>query len=386
MFKFEELRAAHLEITSNCQASCPMCARNINGGIPNPHLTIASWSFQDYRRIFNEDVLKQMEFIRFSGNYGDPLLNDDLLDMIEYTSTVNPNINIRIHTNGGARKTEWWASLAKAMPKVHDVYFGIDGLEDTHHLHRIGTKYETVMRNAKTFIDAGGNAVWIFLLFKHNEHQEKEVEKRAQELGFTRFVARKSLRFYNTLRFEVLNKDGKLSHYLEPSSQDNMKYVDREFTENYKEYVKEANIVCPVLENKEIYIDAWQRVFPCCFLGIGAKFPVWNKLPDSNHGHVDFIDMYDEMTSQKVSFTNRVEKNDGNNLKVRSLKDVLNGFEWSSINWHKEYWSGDNKMQICARTCGENVPVSKPNDQYYKREILKSVNEEYDSDDKTRKF
>ena len=117
-----------------------MCARNIHGGVVNPHLKITSWTFEDYRRIFTEDVLKQMEFIRFSGNYGDPMMNDDLIDMIEYTTWANPNIVIRIHTNGGARKPEWWARLAKAMPEVHDIYFALDGLEDTHHLHRIGTK------------------------------------------------------------------------------------------------------------------------------------------------------------------------------------------------------------------------------------------------------
>jgi hypothetical protein len=57
----------------------------------------------------------------------------------------------------------------------------------------------------------------------------------------------------------------------------------------------------------------------------------------------------------------------------------LDGYEWQSIDWHKEYW-GEEKLKVCARTCGENVPVSKPNEQYYKVSILKSVNEEYDSD------
>ena len=33
MFKFNQLRDIHLEITNACQASCPMCPRNINSGI-----------------------------------------------------------------------------------------------------------------------------------------------------------------------------------------------------------------------------------------------------------------------------------------------------------------------------------------------------------------
>lgn len=379
MFRFEELRAAHLEITSNCQAACPMCARNINGEVVNPDLPIISWNFEDYRRILNEDVLKQMEFLRFSGNYGDPMMNDDLIDMIEYTTTINPKINIRIHTNGGARKPEWWARLAEVMPPVHDIYFALDGLEDTHHLHRIGTKYETVIRNAKSFIEAGGNAVWVFLSFKHNEHQEQECEKIARELGFTRFIARKTLRFFNTNKFKVSDKEGNITHYLEPSSDDeDMKYIDLKFTETYNDYVNKCNINCPVLQNKEIYIDAWQRLFPCCYIGVGSKFPVY-KLPNNDDKDSRFINAIKRIEKQKIEFVERIEQNYGNNLKVRSLRDALNGYEWQSINWQKEYW-GDNKLQVCAKTCGDGVPISKPNEQYYKVEILKSVNEDYDND------
>lgn len=378
MFKFEELRAAHLEITSNCQAACPMCARNINGGIVNPDLPIISWRFEDYRRILNEDVLKQMEFLRFSGNYGDPMMNDDLIDMIEYTSIVNPKINVRIHTNGGARKEEWWKKLATVMPKVHDVYFAIDGLEDTHHLHRIGTKYETVIRNAKSFIEAGGNAVWVFLSFKHNEHQEQDCEKIAKELGFTKFVARKTLRFFNTKSLKVIDKDSNITHYIEPSSDEDMKYLDFEFSERYNEYTKCADVVCPVLQNKEVYIDAWQKLFPCCYIGVGSKFPV-KKLPNINFEDFRFVNMLKEIDSEKLKFVERIEKNYGNDLRFKSLKDAIDGYEWQSIDWKKEYW-GENKLKVCAKTCGENIPISKPNEQYYKVEILKSVNEEYDSD------
>jgi MoaA/NifB/PqqE/SkfB family radical SAM enzyme len=387
MFKFEQLRSAHIEITSNCQASCPMCARNIHGGIVNPHLTIVSWKFEDYRRIFKEDVLKQMEFIRFSGNYGDPMLNDDLIDMVEYTTWANPNINLRIHTNGGARKPEWWSRLAKVMPEVHDIYFALDGLEDTHHLHRIGTRYETVIRNAKSFIDAGGNAVWIFLLFKHNQHQAEEVEKRARELGFARFVARKSLRFDSSTKFKVFDKDRNITHYLEPADDHGLKFKDIEYSKNYEKSLNDVIINCPVLQNKEIYIDAWQRVYPCCFLGIGAEFPVWNEVDKPMEEAKDIVLKHKKTTDQKIYYNKRVTDSRANDASVYSLEQILNGETWSSINWHKEYW-GENKMLICAETCGEapGFDLAKPNDQYYKRELLKSVNEKYDSDDKTRNF
>ena len=41
MYKYEDIKEVHLEVTQRCQAACPMCDRNMNGGDDNPHLTDA---------------------------------------------------------------------------------------------------------------------------------------------------------------------------------------------------------------------------------------------------------------------------------------------------------------------------------------------------------
>ena len=171
MFKFSELRQIHLEISNNCQASCPMCSRNIHGGLENPLIKISNWSLDQFKTSINNDVLLQIQGLYFCGNFGDPLLNNDLIDMIEYTVSVNPNIDIRIHTNGSLRSKDWWRKLALVMPKNHSVIFAIDGLSQTHSLYRIGTDYHQILRNATSFIQAGGIAEWAFIRFKHNEHE-----------------------------------------------------------------------------------------------------------------------------------------------------------------------------------------------------------------------
>ena len=40
MYKFEDIRDVHLEITSKCQAKCPTCPRRINGGPMNPFIKL----------------------------------------------------------------------------------------------------------------------------------------------------------------------------------------------------------------------------------------------------------------------------------------------------------------------------------------------------------
>ena len=77
MFKFNELQSIHLEISTRCQASCPMCSRNYHGGLSNPLLKEADWNILDFKSIIGP-VIDQLTNINFCGNFGDPLLNVDL--------------------------------------------------------------------------------------------------------------------------------------------------------------------------------------------------------------------------------------------------------------------------------------------------------------------
>ena len=145
MFRFTELKQIQIEITNRCQASCPMCSRNIHGGIENPNLQLSDWTYDDFVKIFNADVLNQIEKVTFCGDFGDPIINNDLMRMCEYLKDTN--IFVTINTNGSARKPEFWSKLATVLPKNHTVEFALDGLEDTHSLHRIGTDSNTILSN-----------------------------------------------------------------------------------------------------------------------------------------------------------------------------------------------------------------------------------------------
>ena len=111
MFKFNALESIHLEITSRCQAKCPMCSRNYRGGIDNPNLKLSDWTIDDFKNIITLDVLNQINSIYYCGNFGDPIINDNLLEMCRYIKNFSPNCGVRIHTNGGARKNDWWKEL-----------------------------------------------------------------------------------------------------------------------------------------------------------------------------------------------------------------------------------------------------------------------------------
>jgi MoaA/NifB/PqqE/SkfB family radical SAM enzyme len=352
MFKFNQLENVHLEITNNCQASCPMCNRNINGGLENPLIKIRNWSLEEYKTIMNVELLQQIKGFYFCGTFGDPLLNNDLLEMCEYTRDTNPEIHVQVHTNGSLRNVEWWAKLASALPKNHRVVFALDGLIDTHHLYRIGTSYETVIKNALAFMAAGGIAEWAFIQFKHNEHQTELARTEANRLGFKYFTVKNSSRFLLEPRSKAVDKNGDLMHYIEPASFTPIKFIDKSVIQNYKKILHDAKIECKVLETKEVYIDAYGDLYACC----------WHANTPYTYISQDAVT---EVREKMLEQHNKMVEQLGEvNTLRRSIKDIINSDAYQNI-W-TDMWNVDKNI-VCARSCGNHpeVEISKCTDQFF---------------------
>lgn len=365
MFKFDELKSIHLEITNRCQASCPMCPRKYHGGIENKNLKLSDWTYEDFIKIFSSELFCQLETLYFCGNFGDPILNDDLIKMCRYIKQNANHITVRIHTNGGARSEKWWRDLKNSLPDNHVVIFGIDGLEDTHAIYRIGTTYENVIRNACTFINEGGIAEWVFIKFKHNEHQVDEAERRSQNLGFNRFTVKNTTRFIEDQKYNVVDKEGKTLYYLEPPTENKVVLVSKNTVLNYKQILENSEIDCYVHKTKEIYIDAYRHIFPCCYI---ASAPynyrpkiLTTQIDESIHQfNNDTVDQYNDL----IKSFGGIDNLDATRYTV---KEIINNDIWQEI-WNR-YWS-QKKLYTCARVCGKTKEnFSKPKDQFIKRVI-----------------
>lgn len=344
MFKFNELNGIHLEISNNCQAKCPMCVRT-----DNPLIKIQNWTIDDFKEIINVDVINQVKYIYMSGNFGDPVMNNDLVKMCEHYSNYASEQVLNIHTNGSLRTEKWWSELVSALPKNHKVVFAIDGLEDTNHLYRIDTNYNKIIKNASAFIKSGGHAEWAFIRFKHNEHQVEDAKKLAIELGFKNFIHKSSTRFVLEPKIKV--KD----YYIEPPTIDAKEFITKDVIDNI-DSVLENPIRCTVQEQKEIFIDSYKAMYPCCWI---ASLP-YSYIQDDYSKNARF-----RMLSEVNEIVREFGGKDFFNLKKRPIEHVLNSDEYQTL-W-KKYWEM-KKLLVCARTCGENK-FSKPTEQYI--EVIK---------------
>ena len=106
----------------------------------------------------------------------------------------NEKLKLSVITNGSVRSVDWWRQLAKVTTSVR---FGIDGLSDTHKIYRQNANWSMIIRNAKAFIEAGGYAIWDYLVFGHNEHQIEEARSLSEKLGFKEFIVKKTGRFFS---------------------------------------------------------------------------------------------------------------------------------------------------------------------------------------------
>lgn len=361
MFNFSQLKQLHLEITNNCQASCPMCTRNIHGGLENPLVKIQNWSLEEFKIIVNERTLAQIEGLYFCGNFGDPILNNDLIDMCEYVKNQSPKQHLRVHTNGSARSTAWWAKLAKAMPAHHRVVFALDGLSDTHSVYRIGTNFETILKNAQSFINEGGIAEWCFIKFKHNEHQVEDAKKLAATLGFKHFTVKNSSRFILEPKYAVFDNKGNTIYHIEPPTEHKMTFINKKTVDSYKQIVNDSTIECHSEKSKEVYIDAFRNVFPCCWIAM-TPYNYIEKNDYASNIRYEILNQYHALVESLGGIESL-------NAITNTIEDIIDSKEYQTV-WN-EYWDA-KKLITCARTCGrmpENN-ISKPADQFVEMSSL----------------
>lgn len=286
MYNLTQVKDVHLELTSKCQARCPMCPRRINGGPLNPLFTPTEIDLPTFQNWFPESFIKQLDSLFMCGNLGDPIIAQDCLDIFRYLRGVNPYIRLSMHTNGSARSEQWWWALAQTGVKVT---FGIDGLNDTHALYRIGTDYTKILHNAEEFIKAGGHAEWHMLVFKHNEHQIEECRAISERMGFKQFTPKHTSRFKDD-KYHVLDDSGKTINILYPSDR-STKLTSQVLS------VVPAEIQCKAQKYSQLYISADGTISPCCWLDFSWQLPNQSNRIE----YMDVIGVFPNLHNQTIA-------------------------------------------------------------------------------------
>lgn len=259
------------EISSNCNAQCPGCARNliipsddpnVNTDITNiqiiTHPDIPKNVYLDlevFKSIFSARVKQKLECIEFIGSIDDPLTHPYFLEMLEFITEHVNHVRIIIHSNASLRTPEYFFKMANILKKArsHKFAFSIDGLEDTNHLYRRNTNWNKIIENARAFISAGGNASWQYLIFPWNKHQVDDAKLFASELGFSEFRARNDRSLNNHTFKEIATSNSSITTY------ENTKL-------KFDHIAANSEIDCVMRPRRMYFINYEGNVWPCCFL------------------------------------------------------------------------------------------------------------------------
>ena len=141
MIEYSDIRHVELELSSHCNARCPLCPRNLFGYTYNTGYTARNITLREVKSILPKNFLTQLDGITFEGNFGDPMMNPELLEIIKYL-----NRPIKIFTNASLQTKLFWQTLAKLNVEV---YFALDGLSDTHSIYRQNTNFEKIITNLR---------------------------------------------------------------------------------------------------------------------------------------------------------------------------------------------------------------------------------------------
>jgi sulfatase maturation enzyme AslB (radical SAM superfamily) len=298
-----------------------------NSGYPDTELY-----FSDIVHVFKNPLLQQLAQnpvygANFNGNLGDFAVSRDGVEIANYFASAGVKVNI--NTNGSSRSPSWWAKLAH--PNIQ-IGFALDGLADTHALYRQDTDWHKIIENATAFIQAGGRAIWRFVPFDHNRHQEQECRRLAKELGFAGFENIYDGRDAGP----VYTRSGEFSHWLGPAGnpppikdmlQSHVTWFDSK-TIKLKKDTTELNLRCRHKVDREIYLAADGTVYPCCYLGF---YPT-----QMNHaGNSQIKEIVQD-----------------NNALEHDLEHCLEWFDQVEQSWAKESIAA-GRLYSCVNSCNQ---------------------------------
>jgi len=337
VYNFNSIKTVQLELSSRCNASCPQCARNYDGGITVSGLQLQSWNIEQIKKVFTNEFVKQLDLVYLCGSYGDPLICKDFIPIVKYFRTVNPDLRIGAHTNGSLRNKKFFTEIAGLIDFLG---FGIDGLEDTNHLYRRNCIWNKVIENAQAYISAGGHAEWDFCVFKHNQHQVNDAKQLSQDLGFKKFNVKKTVRFFTYAHqlvdyIDVRDNNGNIEYKLEQPT--NEAYVNRAYKDlvqtDLDDYIQNTCIKCNAERIQEVYIGADGYVFPCGWL----------------HDRLYQTTIVGTNDNKKIK--EKLKQLPSNCFK-HPLSEIVDGawFEYIKQSWHNQ-----DRLDRCAMMCGTGI-------------------------------
>lgn len=175
-----------IEPTTSCNLRCPECPSGLRQFTRPTGMLEPAFFKQTIDSIYKELIYLTFYF------QGEPYLNPHFLDMVTYASDKK----IYTSTSTNAHYLTEDQALKTVNSGLNRLIISIDGTtQETYQQYRVGGQLQKVIEGTKHIIAAKKklnrttpHVVFQFLVVKPNEHQLRDVEKLAQDLGVNEVV------------------------------------------------------------------------------------------------------------------------------------------------------------------------------------------------------
>lgn len=259
-----------IDLTANCNLRCPLCPT----GQGDKTRKRGFMKFNNYKKLIDEvgDFLIDVDLF----NWGEPLLNKKVFQMVNYSH--KKRIKVRISSNLNHFPSGYEEDLVKS--KLHHLVVSLDGItQESYSQYRIGGSLEKVLDSVKKIASEKRKQkspfpfiTWQFIVMRHNEHEMDEAKKLTKSWGFDRIVFQGNRGDMGRELFES-DKEKKEKHgYWLPNEGENNKKKEEKLTRS-----------CNFLWNQSV-INWNGSVSPCC-LYYDEKYDFGNAI-ESGFGEV----------------------------------------------------------------------------------------------------
>ena len=362
------LRFVMVGVTARCNAMCPGCPRNIDGTKVDYDMIgpASNWDMpiELFKKFFTTNLINTLNEIEFCGTFGDPCIHPDIIEMVKYLKE-NHNSKKRLRcyfsTNGSMQTNQFWKTLGSLNNDdekfIVSAGFCLDGSnQESHVKYRRLTDFDTILSNAKSFMQGGGHASWQFIKFDHNDHEVDEAKAMSKELGF--------------FKFQIKSGQGRLSGYLENEVEGKEAIYASKNKKNKEEkiYVNESDSYKKMKEKfEEITKKKIDKINKNEMQKALDEIPVvcsWDK--NNDNGILFEYDGSVMRCCYHGTFTNKkewipIEERYGlgwNNIKNYDLKTILSHEFFAS--YLPESFANPNgpfkRLRSCSEACGLHIP------------------------------
>jgi MoaA/NifB/PqqE/SkfB family radical SAM enzyme len=170
-----------IDPTNICNLHCPFCPTGY-GLMKRPK---GAMNIDNFKRIM--DILGPYLLHIDMQNWGEPLLNKDIYQMIAYAKKFE--IHITVSTNFQNFSEQGAEAIVNSG--LDRLILSIDGAsQETYEKYRRGGNFLKAVDNINILMNKKRQlrsqfpfVLWQFLVFRHNEHEIETVRKMSQELG-----------------------------------------------------------------------------------------------------------------------------------------------------------------------------------------------------------